>query len=91
MKKNNHEQYIHSKNLLTIEEHDKKIEDLISTNQIVSETIIPAGTIRMSGVGCPKCGFRLIDKQEIETDSDGNKFRNCGCFRCGTTVWRKVL
>lgn len=77
--------------LLTIEQHDQTMDTGIASGEAKPEPRAEAGKVVLSGVVCPRCGFRLLDiPGEEETDPEGRKFRQCGCFRCGHRVWRRT-
>ena len=77
--------------LVTIEQHDAAIDTLIANGEAVEEPRPEKGKVVFSGIGCPSCGFRLMDiPGEEKTDPDGLKYRKCGCFRCGKSVWRRT-
>lgn len=82
---------IRGRGLLTIEDHDAAIDAMIASGSATEEPKPTAGKVVLNGVGCPKCGFQMMDiRGEEKTDPDGLKFRKCGCFRCGMTVWRRT-
>lgn len=82
---------IQHQGLLTIKQHDERIDALIASGKAVVEEEPEAKRVVFSGIGCPQCGFRLMDiGGTTQTDPDGAKFRQCGCFRCGRRVWRRT-
>jgi endonuclease IV len=84
------EDLIHSRKLLTIQEHDDAMEKLISSGNAIQEAEPVDGKITYTGIGCTRCGYQLTDLKETKSDPDNKKYRHCHCFRCGNTVWRRT-
>jgi DNA-directed RNA polymerase subunit RPC12/RpoP len=76
--------------LLTIEQHDHVMDVGIASGEAKTEPQAEAGKVVLSGIVCPRCGFRMLDISGEEVDPEGKKFRMCGCFRCGHRVWRRT-
>jgi len=81
---------IHKHKLLTIQEHDQAMEEIIATGSAVEEVEPKQSEVIFSGIGCSRCSWKMIDLKETKTDPDNKKYRQCICVRCGNTVWRRT-
>jgi hypothetical protein len=82
--------FIHKNGLITMQEHDKTMEELISSGTAVEEPEPQKGKVIYTKIGCSVCGFELMDAKETKTEDDGKKYRRCYCFRCGSRAWRRT-